>query len=377
MRCHGCGVCKERRSRATLLAGAVTFGLLAAGAGSVPAQRLELVREIGSVDGNPDYTFFRIGDVQVDGRGQVWVLDAGDKVLRVFDARGRFRLRIGREGSGPGEFMFPTQLQLGPEDIRVVDGRLFRFSRFDHAGRHLETAALTLPAGMHASGTYPLRGGSTLIRTLYRASPGSEEHDPYVHAVILGADGSVQDTLSTWEPAVVIWHTPGQKAPWGLVTTLLGDGGALAVSGDSLVALVDGSLGRVTLRRMTVRGLGSPSVIDIGVRGREFPRRLLNSIQDSIRRARKDTRIVATAPVRLSAITGQAFFAAHGDLWIELATEAPAEREWLRIRPETGSIARVRVPRPLALRAARDSLVYGVWRDSLDVQTVRIYRIVE
>ena len=376
MRFRG-GARAERRSQGTALARAFALVWLAAGAGSVSAQRLELIREIGSSDGDPDYTFFRIGEVEVDGRGDVWVLDTGDKALRVYDSTGRFRLRIGREGSGPGEFMLPTQLQLGPEDIRVVDARLFRFSRFDHAGRHLETAALTLPAGMRASGMYPLRGGSTLVRTLYRASPGSEDHDPYVHAVVLGADGSVQDTLSTWEPAVVIWYTPGQKAPWGGVATGLGDGGALAVSGDSLVALVDGILGRVVLRRMTVCGLGSPAAIDLGVRGEEFPRRLLNSIQDSIRRTLKDTRIVVTGPVRLSAITGQAFFAPDGELWIELATDAPAEREWLRIRPATGSIARVRVPRALALRGARDSRVYGVWRDALDVQTVRVYRLVD
>jgi hypothetical protein len=284
---------------------------------------------------------------------------------------------MGRQGSGPGEFLLPTQLRLTSDEIHIVDGRQLRRSRFDYTGHHIETAPLSVPAGITASSLYQFRDGSTLLQTIYRAAIGSPDHDPFVHVVHLGAGGTHRDTLATYEPAVILWFVPGQKAPWGGVPSGHGDTGTLAVSGDSLIALVDGVSGKATMRRVTGAGLGAPTTVDLGVRGRDFPEQLLVAIQDSIRRARKNTAIAVAGPAHLSALTGQVFFSADEELWVEITTDDSSDREWIRVNPTDGSTRRLRVPRAFSVRTARDKLIYGVWRDELDVETVRIYRLAE
>jgi hypothetical protein len=337
------------------------------------------LREIGSGNQAPDYVFARIVQLALDDQGSILVLDGGDKTLKVYDASGQFVRRIGREGSGPGEFMVPTQLELRPNEIRVVDGRQSRFSRFDRNGKHLQTAPLGIPVGMAVSRVHPLRAGTTLLLTLYRASLGSADHDPHIHAVLVRDQDAADrpDTLASFQPGVGIWYTSGTRsmAPWGLVPWPTGDGGTVAVSGDSLVALIDGVKGTVALRSATERGLGPPNLIDLGDRGERFPDRLVEAIRDSIRQARKSSRIELTGPMLQSVITGDAFFDTNGDLWIERPTRARVDREWTRIRVIDGSMTQVRVPARFSMRAVRGDRAYGVWVDDLDVQTVRVYQI--
>lgn len=54
-----------------------------------------------------------------DARGTVYVSDASDGKIWVFDSLGRSQRAIGRKGSGPGEFQAPTGIAIGP------DGQLY------------------------------------------------------------------------------------------------------------------------------------------------------------------------------------------------------------------------------------------------------------
>jgi len=339
-----------------------------------PAQDLRLLFSIGQEDA-PDYTFARISQLAVDRARNVYVLDTGDKAVKVYDAEGRFVVRMGREGSGPGEFLVLGGLEVTESEVRVTDARQSRMSRFDHRGRHLETGPLVVPQGMNIGSIGPLRGGGRLLRTLYRASIGSESHDPYVHILFAGPGDSAPDTLLSFEPAIVLWYTPGGPAPWGGVATQLGDGGAHAVAGDSVIALVDGYTGALELRTVTGTGLGPARIMDLAVRGQPFPRRTLESIRDSLRVAHKNTRIDVMAPAQQSAISGQCFFDDSGRLWVEKAVVAGASRQWLRIDIRSSAIVAVTVPSQLGVRAVRDDRLYGIWTDELDVQTVRVYQV--
>ncbi|MCL4222264.1 MAG: hypothetical protein KJZ65_12940 [Phycisphaerales bacterium] len=74
--------------------------------------------------------------VAVDaGRDRIYVADAGAHQVVVISADGTEIGRIGRRGTGPGEFNFPTDVVLGPDGSIVVSDSLnFRVQVLDSGG---------------------------------------------------------------------------------------------------------------------------------------------------------------------------------------------------------------------------------------------------
>jgi hypothetical protein len=97
-------------------------GMAAAGLDidNLPALALEEELRIGSLD-DPDLGFSRIGGVQVAADGTVFVLEAQDRQVRVYDAQGRLLRRMGGPGSGPGEMQSPSGFQLLGDTVLVQE----------------------------------------------------------------------------------------------------------------------------------------------------------------------------------------------------------------------------------------------------------------
>ena len=72
-------------------------------AGNVIEVEEDLV--IGRED-DPDYRFYRALGIAAAGDGTIYVYDAGNFRIQVYDASGRFLRTIGRRGGGPGEIAF-------------------------------------------------------------------------------------------------------------------------------------------------------------------------------------------------------------------------------------------------------------------------------
>ena len=70
---------------------------------AVPRVELEEEVRIGSVD-DPDYGFSRVGSVDVDEEGNLYVYEFADTEIRVYSPDGELLRRFGGEGDGPGEF---------------------------------------------------------------------------------------------------------------------------------------------------------------------------------------------------------------------------------------------------------------------------------
>ena len=69
-------------------------------------------------------------------RQRLWVAETLEHRLRAFDLSGRELLRVGRRGSGPGDFNFPTMLAGDPEGgLWVTDALNFRLQHVDSSGR--------------------------------------------------------------------------------------------------------------------------------------------------------------------------------------------------------------------------------------------------
>jgi hypothetical protein len=88
--------------------------------------------EAAGVEASPE-EFGRITGVIADGEGNVYVADASAPEVRVFDEQGKFVKRIGRRGSGPGEFVSLQSIGWLGDTLVVMDasgnGRLGLLTR--------------------------------------------------------------------------------------------------------------------------------------------------------------------------------------------------------------------------------------------------------
>jgi hypothetical protein len=77
---------------------------------------------IGREDGPDHFIFGDIANVGTTQKGTVIVVDRKNMDVRLFDARGQFLQRLGRQGQGPGEFRSPHSLLVTPTDeIWIAD----------------------------------------------------------------------------------------------------------------------------------------------------------------------------------------------------------------------------------------------------------------
>lgn len=100
-------------------------------------QRWRLVEDlrIGGADTGAS-SFNEIRALAVDSKGQIFVLDQQALEIRVFDQRGRFVQRIGRNGEGPGEFRGPNGILVAPDGkLWVNDIGQERLVVFDTRGK--------------------------------------------------------------------------------------------------------------------------------------------------------------------------------------------------------------------------------------------------
>lgn len=65
---------------------------------------LEKDLEIGIEEGDENYMFAGVIDVEVDSKGNIFVLDWKNRTVKKFDNKGKFICDIGKKGQGPGEY---------------------------------------------------------------------------------------------------------------------------------------------------------------------------------------------------------------------------------------------------------------------------------
>ncbi|MEN6310355.1 MAG: 6-bladed beta-propeller [Acidobacteriota bacterium] len=76
--------------------------------------------------------------LDVDGRGNVYVMDSGDFAIKVYDNNGRFLRPIGRQGQGPGELSDLACFKLMNDGrICVLDVMQHRIMIMSDDGRYL------------------------------------------------------------------------------------------------------------------------------------------------------------------------------------------------------------------------------------------------
>jgi len=90
---------------------------------------------IGILMGDSNYVFGTIGDALYTNEGNIAVLDEAACCVKIFDPSGEFLMQIGREGSGPGEMLYPGgMVLLSDGSFGVLDQAAGGFSRFSADG---------------------------------------------------------------------------------------------------------------------------------------------------------------------------------------------------------------------------------------------------
>ena len=116
--------------------------------GGTPRVVLEPVRTLGDVDtADENLAFYMPGGMAVDDAGNIYILDTGNHRIQKFGPDGKFLATLGRQGQGPGEFLYPSRLDIDdagylcvsdPHNNRVQvltpDGRDHRTIRFTEGG---------------------------------------------------------------------------------------------------------------------------------------------------------------------------------------------------------------------------------------------------
>jgi sugar lactone lactonase YvrE len=90
--------------------------------------------------GDPNHNL-ALGDVAIDGQGNVYVADGGNARIQKFDSEGNFLTKWGSQGSGDGQFIRPMDLTVDQDgNVYVIDDRSSppgRIQKFDSNGNFL------------------------------------------------------------------------------------------------------------------------------------------------------------------------------------------------------------------------------------------------
>lgn len=110
-----------------------------------PEFRVDLTDElvIGGGREEPEYLFVSfigrssaLGNVAVDDRGRLFVLETRSDRVRVFDADGEFRFAFGQPGQGPTDFQDPFGIEIAGDRVHVYHRR-FDVSIWDTDGNFI------------------------------------------------------------------------------------------------------------------------------------------------------------------------------------------------------------------------------------------------
>lgn len=124
---------------------------------------------IGAEDGEDWELLSRVAQVVFDREENLYVLDAGNHRVLVFNPQGKFVRRIGKQGGGPGELMAPVGLAItSAGEIAVTDLGRPAVSLFKKDGTFIKNITFGDDFGMPnpQQSTYAHPSGGVAVRTM-------------------------------------------------------------------------------------------------------------------------------------------------------------------------------------------------------------------
>lgn len=361
------------------------------GAGEGWSVQPEPLVTIGVLDGPAEYQLF---DVVAAGRqsdGDIVLVDAGSREVRLYDSSGQYKRTLGGPGSGPGEFVSPAQVLLTAGDSIVVwDNANFQMTRFTPAGdlASVETVDRGWIARAVQPPLYPATGkllpdGQVLVRLIKKsaskATPEGATRNQSGALRVFPGESHV-DTLAFFPDVEQVTV----RGPWGSTAV------APPLARRTVTA-IHPARGQVCLGEQKVPEVScfGPDGSRILVRWEAEPGRITDGEVAAWRDAiladytQKISTADATAFIDLVPIPAErppysALALDRSDnLWVLHGPTARAGTEEVRhlVFARTGALlGEVSLP-PIDVLEIGDDYVLGVFRDELEIEYLRLYRL--
>ena len=359
--------------------------------GAGDAWTLEEELSIGSLEGEAAYQFGQIIGVDVDADGNFYIADAQAQHVRVFDASGTHIRTLGSPGSGPGELgLAMNGVFVIGDEVVVPDLGNARITRFTRAGDLSGSERLDIAQGV------PLRwdvaSDMRIVVQRRNVNPADTVSEATGDPIVtLGADGQAPDTLAILPPGESLQIRGGQAQirffnpepiwdadPDGRLLTAKNNGMRFEVWGS------DGTLQRVITLPYTPKAVTE--------RDKQV---FLDAVGDAARQQ-------GAPPEAVQAFLQQASFAENypafvsvalgplGSVWVqrilsgdELAGEGETfnvqdlgSTNWDVFDADGRYLGMLTFPGKYQPIRAMGDRFYGIARDELDVQSLKVYRVV-
>ncbi len=277
---------------------------------------------------NPEGRLAGVSMMVVANTGRIYVLEGRPCTVKMFDPAGKFIRSFARAGDGPGQCVRPLGLRMDDTSVTIVDGGPLpargtgaeapappkppRLVAFSLDGKTLGVKAMTAQDMTQR----PFRGGT-------RVGAGMSGKTRVVTVLKPGA--AAPDTLCRIPVDLATIERSGRS---GMGVSGFGDGGAYAVSGDSLLVHVDGYTGIVKWYAITESGAALKRTETMGMTGTPVS---AIDVADRVDKMTRTTRILGPdgtpqpmppgsikmmdAPA-YSSIATTLMFGSDGSLWI-------------------------------------------------------------
>lgn len=321
--------------------------------------------------------FSRITDVAVDSRGQIY---AGDLYghISVLNPDGTLARRFGRMGDGPGEFQSLGTLHVMEADsLYVYDGNVQRATVYaPNSDRVAYTLKLPQPDFSFPMEVEPY-GTGTLIGHFRRLSgevPGAGERKDDVIR-LLNRDGSIgRDTVITVpEPAIVEIRT---ETTQGFYFPEFARQSLVRWGPDGLIYSLWTDSARVHVHDTTGRTRGS-FIADLGAPRLALAAATVDSVAEANAQPGTPKRTLVDAfsgRWRTWPLVQDMMVDDQSRIWILPVTHAP-QVSWIAFDARGRRLASLQLPRSVRPRLIRGDRLYAVSRDSLDVESLAVYRL--
>lgn len=324
------------------------------------------------------------GKIAADGR--VIMADGGLLEIRMYNATGERIARIGREGSGPGEFRSINGLWLQPDGQMLVwDAGNQRISSFDATGELEQSRQINLDSRLPANpevffGSFS--NGDALLAALSFGKRESRDQvvpDDWTIARFTPG-GELRDTLGTLPG---FWRTQFTPIPFTPVPHLVVRADSLWITAPHAAAIEIVDERGVVARTIALPWL-PPFGGDVDRAWASLHDQLLRrnkSVQlEMLERVPRSDRFPRIGAMMLNEVTGAVWLKAYDPatdaLWLHShSMRSPFGGEWSILDAEGTRVATFEVPADVAVLAVRGTKLLGAVRDPLDVERVVLYDI--
>jgi hypothetical protein len=349
-------------------------GAVATAAPSAVYGAVEVARTPDTVE------FGGISAIDVDGRGRILVGDGGEIV--VLSPQGQVEKRIGRQGSGPGEFQYVGMVAtIARDSVFVYDPGLRRISVYAPGAdkpaysTQMSTGQTSLPYWARPVGS---RGQVVAaFKTAHGDVPERQNGTTPAEVLrLLNPDGSVARDSLVLMPEVQVLNIDNAEGR-GILHYPFARSSAFALSRSGVIYhawtdslhftayALDGRRLREFRAPHTPRPVSTQEVDSIVQRLAQPP-----FSQATIRRALRD------AGTRTWPAFHTFFVDDQERLWVALVPPRGApDIEWEVLGPSGERLGSLRLPQSVTLGAVRGNRAYGVARDENDVESVVVYQL--